>query len=191
MLLVEMISDVLTTSKNNFIYMGIDPGASGAVAAIIGVTGRKAFVAEIPTIVVKRAKGTKSEFDYKAIAEAFRPFRYKLYKSQCERTAVLLEEGQIQMHAGKGAGNSAYIAFRVGVGFGLWPMLLACCGISYQTIHPATWKAKMQLRGKDKEAARAKAIALFPDVDLHRKKDHNKAEALLLAEYHRRTPLGD
>ena len=37
--------------------------------------------------------------------------------------------------------------------------------------------------GKDKEAARLRAMLLFPDGDLRRKKDHGRAEALLLAWY--------
>ncbi len=37
--------------------------------------------------------------------------------------------------------------------------------------------------GKDKELAIALAIQLFPKAPLSRKKDHNRAEALLIANY--------
>ena len=47
-------------------------------------------------------------------------------------------------------------------------------------VRPAIWKRTLGL-GKDKEASRLKAIQLFPTADLRRKKDHGRAEALLLA----------
>ncbi len=43
------------------------------------------------------------------------------------------------------------------------------------------WKRLQGLVKKDKEAARLKAQRLFPWASLKRKKDHNRAEALLIA----------
>ena len=39
--------------------------------------------------------------------------------------------------------------------------------------------------GDDKEQAQLRAMELFPAADLRQKKDHDRAEALLLAYYHR------
>jgi crossover junction endodeoxyribonuclease RuvC len=58
--------------------------------------------------------------------------------------------------------------------------LLAALQIAYTTVRPAIWKRALGL-GKDKEAARLRAMQLFPAADLRRKKDHGRAEALLLA----------
>ena len=63
---------------------------------------------------------------------------------------------------------------------------LACAGIPIHLVTPTVWKKHYNLPGKDKEKARALAIRLFPTVEgLSRKKDHNRAEAVLLAEYGR------
>ena len=49
-------------------------------------------------------------------------------------------------------------------------------------IEPSTWKKRLHLPGKDKEAARQKALQLFPSQHalLARKKDHGRADACLL-----------
>ena len=41
----------------------------------------------------------------------------------------------------------------------------------------------MGLKGKDKEASRLRSQQLWPSADLRKKKDHGRAEALLLAWY--------
>jgi crossover junction endodeoxyribonuclease RuvC len=45
------------------------------------------------------------------------------------------------------------------------------------------WKRALRLRGKDKEGARQYALQLFPHAHalLKRKKDHQRAEAALIA----------
>jgi crossover junction endodeoxyribonuclease RuvC len=56
--------------------------------------------------------------------------------------------------------------------------------IPFDLVHPISWKKKLAITS-DKEVARAKAIMWFPNAAQHlsRKKDHNRAEALLLAHY--------
>ena len=56
-------------------------------------------------------------------------------------------------------------------------------------ITAAVWKRAMGL-SQDKAASLDKARLLFPDASLDRKKDHNRAEALLIAEYGRRHLAG-
>ncbi len=72
--------------------------------------------------------------------------------------------------------------FTVGVGFGVWLGVLSTLGLSYTRVRPAIWKRALGL-GKDKEASRLRVQQLFPGADLRRKKDHGRAEALLLAVY--------
>jgi len=50
---------------------------------------------------------------------------------------------------------------------------------------PQIWKKAFSL-GKDKEQTRLRAQQLFPGTALRRKKDHGRAEALLLALYGQR-----
>jgi len=89
---------------------------------------------------------------------------------------VILEESQ----AMPGQGTRSMLT--VGVGFGLWLGILAALTLPYTRVRPALWKRTLGL-GKDKEHARLRAMQLFPGADLRRKKDHGRAEALLLAWY--------
>ncbi len=60
---------------------------------------------------------------------------------------------------------------------------LLCDRVIYVT--PPVWKREMQVTA-DKEQSLVKARLMFPQAALARKKDHGKAEALLIAEYARR-----
>jgi len=61
--------------------------------------------------------------------------------------------------------------------------VVACSDIPYSIIEPAVWKKLHHLPGKDKEAARQRALQLFPAAHalFARKKDHQRAEAALIA----------
>lgn len=178
---VEKISN-----SADLVFVGIDPGAEGAIGFLCG---NHAHYEDIPTFKTERAgkkadgsSKTKTMFDYQAIAELFvelRPFR--------NQVRVCVEEAQVQI---KGKGANAYTAFRVGVGFGMWPLFLTANGFSTEVVAPRPWKMAMGLGGKDKEYSRMKAASMFPNVKLTRKADHNRAEALLLAEYLRRKTYG-
>jgi crossover junction endodeoxyribonuclease RuvC len=61
---------------------------------------------------------------------------------------------------------------------------LSCERVYY--VIPQVWKKAMRLTA-DKEKSLADARILFPTAKLLLKKDHGKAEALLIAEYARRT----
>lgn len=60
------------------------------------------------------------------------------------------------------------------------------CSDRIEYVLPQAWKKAMGL-GQDKEKSLEMARTLFPDAMLTLKKHHGKAEALLIAEYARRT----
>lgn len=60
------------------------------------------------------------------------------------------------------------------------------CSDRVEFVLPQAWKKAMGL-GQDKEKSLEMARTLFPDAILNLKKHHGKAEALLIAEYARRT----
>ncbi len=68
--------------------------------------------------------------------------------------------------------------------FGSLKATLACCDVPYTLVTPQKWK-RAYLLARDKELARARAIRLFPDQAgmLARKKDQNRAEGMLIANY--------
>jgi hypothetical protein len=72
---------------------------------------------------------------------------------------------------------------------GVWLGLLAALALPHTRVRPALWKRVMGV-GKDKEQARLRAMQLYPDADLRRRKDHNRAESILLAVYGRRVHTG-
>src|SRR3990167_3121570 len=72
--------------------------------------------------------------------------------------------------------------------------VIAARGLPIEWITPKDWKKHFGLKAPPeendakrsamiKELARARAIQLYPEVDFHRKKDHNRAEAALIARY--------
>ena len=66
----------------------------------------------------------------------------------------------------------------------------AALGLPCEDVTPVRWKKTlMDGMAKEKEASVAKALQLWPQVGhlLKRRKDHNRADAMLLAEYGRRT----
>ena len=78
--------------------------------------------------------------------------------------------------------------FSMGQGLGIWKGIFAALGIPCDMVTPQRWKKLlMDGMGKKKDASRLRASQLFPDVGFPRKKDHGRAEALLIAEYLRRS----
>lgn len=70
----------------------------------------------------------------------------------------------------------------IGLDFAVMLGILAALALPSTRVRPAIWKRTLGV-GKDKEQARLRAMQLFPGADLRRKKDHGRAEALLLAWY--------
>ena len=63
--------------------------------------------------------------------------------------------------------------------------VLDVLGVRAEVVQPQTWKRWFGLLRADKDASRQRALVLYPAAAhmLARKKDHNRAEALLLAHY--------
>lgn len=194
--------------KDDTVYMGIDPGAEGAIGFLCG---RAYCVVDIPAFVVGRTgskklseaeqartgkktkvvHGSKTLFDYDATVTLLR-----LVKPIKERIFVALEEGQVQV---MGRGSNAYTGFRVGVAYGMWPLYLASRGWAREEFKPSKWKLAMGIKApkgekptRTKERSRMKALREFPKAkpELARKSDHNRAEALLLTLHARKEREG-
>lgn len=157
-------------------YIGIDPGLDGAVGVISGDSPHIAVVNDTPTAVVK-GRGTKRVYlpqAMTAILEAYIDDRY---------TVVLIEK----VHAMPRQGVTSSFSF--GHGLGLWEGICAGLGLSYDFVTPQSWQGTMMDgMGKAKDASRVVALRLFPHLaeTLSRKRDHGRADALLIAEYRRR-----
>ncbi|MGL4500954.1 MAG: hypothetical protein ACRCU2_17935, partial [Planktothrix sp.] len=94
-----------------------------------------------------------------------------------EDSTAIIEE----VHAMPGQGGVS--GFNFGTAFGIWIGILAALEIPYELVSPR----QMGVRG-DKDESRTVALQLFPHLasELNLKKHHNRADALLIAEYSRR-----
>ena len=175
------------------IFLGIDPGLSGALAVFDSETKAISFV-DTPVVEIRVGKKIKHQQDAYAITSLLRAL------TAGKDVMVTIEKVQAMPGSdGKGGRQAmgATSAFNFGLGFGMWLGILAALEIPHQQVHPATWKAVMMRDStKDKDASRVKAMQLFPQSakDLTRKKDHGRADALLMAAWAMRVsarPLGE
>jgi crossover junction endodeoxyribonuclease RuvC len=156
--------------------IGIDPGLQGAVG-ILDADGALVALHDVPTLTVSTSRGTRHEYDLPAMAALLKP--------SVPHGHVVIEESQAM------PGQGVRSMFTIGLGFGVWLGVVGTLGFAHTRIRPAAWKRRLGLPGA-KEAARLRAIQLFPHADLRRKKDHGRAEALLLAYWgwHVEMPAG-
>jgi crossover junction endodeoxyribonuclease RuvC len=166
-------------SRGGDIYVGIDSGAHGAIAFICGTSY---CVVDIPTVKLKRGKGQKTGFVYQDIIRIFQQLDGQW---PVQNIHVCLEKMQI----GFGKGNNAYAGFRMGCNYGMWPLFIVSKGYSLEEVTSTSWKKKMGMTS-DKNKSLKKARKMFPKAPLTRKKDHDRAEALMIAEYLRREHKG-
>lgn len=164
------------------VWVGIDPGLSGAVGAVYG--NRVADAWSTPTISVKKAKGkgAKRHPDPSGMADLLRPF-LKLRREGWD-VLVTLEESSPNPVDGK-IGHH-----KVGIGFGTWLGILAALRLPYQTVRPSIWRPQMVGAKTDKNMSRKVCMELFPRLKLPLVKDSDKAEAVMIAEWGRRRDLG-
>ncbi len=148
------------------LYMGIDPGLSGAIAVFDPETQ---FVEnfDMPTFKIKG----KSQIDLYGLARILDSFHLRI------KLAVVEEVG-----ARPGQGVSSM--FKFGFNAGAAQMAVAASFIPMRTPHPAQWKHAMGLpRGATKEDSRKLAARILPRHShlWARAKDDGRAEATLLA----------
>lgn len=158
------------------IVMGIDQGLGGAVAVLR---------AEGPMILATPIiKGKRKQFDEPGMLQLLQHCRMP----ECEWHAFL---ESVQPMPDK----PVMAAISQGLSDGLWRMALVASGISYTRVNPRKWQNVMLagVAGDDtKQRSILAAKRLFPNVFLRasercRVDNHNFADALLIAEYGRRT----
>lgn len=147
-------------------YVGIDPGATGC-AALIHEAGHELMDwPGDPALVVPRLADWLARFDVRLAA--------------LEKVGAMPGQGVVSM-------------FSFGQNVGAWHGILAALAIPYVSPRPQDWQRGIvdKKAGKDTKAASlATARRLFPNAALGRKKDHGRADALLLAWWARRQGIG-
>lgn len=153
--------------------IGIDPGLTGAVAF---VWDGLYLVLDIPTMA--NGKGS-SKVKQQVNASALKSMILRNIEDDDGHIgpcSVFME--RVSSMPGQGVASM----FSMGDTFGCIRGVCAAMGLPVEIVTPQSWKKHYHL-GSDKEVIRAKAIELFPLAELGRKKDHNRAEALLIARY--------
>ena len=140
--------------------MGLDPGASGAVAFHFVEKPELISVYDVPT--------ADGEINASALYDLIMVYRPTL--AVVERVGAMPKQGLSS-------------TFKFGVSYGMARGVIGAAKIPCHLITPGMWKKYFRL-GPDKEQARAVAIRLFPScTGFTRKKDHGRAEAALMARY--------
>lgn len=149
------------------VYLGIDPGQAGGLAALTA-NGVCRHIDSMPDT-------EKDVWDWLLNVRPIRGIR---------TTVAVIEK----VHAMPKQGVSS--TFKFGMGYGGLRMALIARGIRFEEIRPAQWmkefgiprKGKNEPKSAHKNRLKAKAQQLFPAVNVTLK----TADALLLAEYCRR-----
>ena len=157
-------------------YLGIDLGKTGAIG-MVGIDGQYFTVLDLPLTPILVGKGKKSKPHYRLNTAIIRQRLQGLMITSCTMEAVW---GQ--------ATNGCQANFSMGRYLGAMEVCLdalywASHWPNVQYVPPATWKKHFGLLKQDKGASLELARKLFPEAPLSRKKDHNRAEALLIARY--------
>jgi len=158
------------------IIAGIDPGFTGAIAfldianlngfeGVWRITSAAIATADMPTLSVGNKKKSREELDLRTIVSLLRPCSY-----------AFLEKAQPMPGQGISS-TSRYMA-----SWGMLQGVLATLAVPYTLVHPVVWKSEMMAgMPKEKSASILRVSQLFPEVELPRKKDHGKADAILIA----------
>jgi len=149
--------------------VGIDPGLTGAIAILRD--GWFITLLDMPTTIKGGTGAVKYEVDPSGI---LRFLRDNLPAG--EACKALIERVNSR------PGQAASATFSMGDSFGTARAVLACAGMSYIDVTPAKWKKYFKL-STDKEQSRTLANKQNPNAELHLKKHHDRAEAILMAQY--------
>lgn len=150
--------------------IAIDPGLTGAIAHID--QQGYAMVFDIPTIEKKGKAKIKKMVDAKNLSHLID----ELLMNSDDK--IVIE----QVSAMPGQGVSSM--FSLGDTFGVLRGVCESLGGRVEFVLPRPWKKHYDL-GADKNEARERAVFMFPECGhmLTRKRDHNRAEALLICQY--------
>lgn len=157
------------------IAVGIDPGLTGA-AAFVDSRGT-CSIFELPTVPLPGGGLIKRRIDGATLARKMRNF--------CpigEEVLVAIEA----VHTMGGRNNALQTQGSLMRSLGAIEAVLEVLRLNFEAVEPQVWKGFYGL-GAEKRASIDKALTLYPGAPLKLAKDHNKAEALLIAHWRLRT----
>ena len=158
------------------LIIGIDPGISGSICFL--EDGIIKDVLEMPTMT--EGKKNKKQVNGSQIFNEI-SFRIKTYEKK--NIKVVIE--QVSAMPGQGVTSM----FNFGQSFGILKGICSAMQLPIYFVRPAKWKKYFNLINSEKDASRTRAIEIFPyfSSNLSKKKDTNKADAILIASYFHET----
>ena len=152
--------------------IGIDPGISGAISFF--EDGKILDVIDMPSM----AEGKKNKKQVNG-AQIYNEIKKRIKIVQKGKVCVVIE--QVSAMPGQGVTSM----FNFGQSFGVIKGICAAMQLPMYLVRPAKWKKYFNLLKTEKEASRTKAIEVFPQIShmLSKKKDVNKADAILIASF--------
>ena len=116
-------------------------------------------------------------------SQIFNEISEKIKKIDKKNIKVVIE------HVTAMPGQGVTSMFNFGQSFGILKGICSAMQLSVYFVRPAKWKKYFNLINSEKDASRTKAIEIFPyfSSNLAKKKDTNKADAILIASYYYET----
>jgi crossover junction endodeoxyribonuclease RuvC len=156
------------------IIIGIDPGVSGAICIL--TDGKITEIYDMPTMI--DGKKNKKQVNGAEITNII--------------NKELVNEKDINVvieHVSAMPGQGVTSMFNFGQSFGVLKGICAALKLSVHFIRPVKWKKHFNLINTEKDASRTKVIEVFPYISskISKKKDANKADAILIARFFHET----
>ena len=158
------------------LIIGIDPGISGSICFF--EDGKILDVIEMPTMTEgkKNKKQVNGSQIFNEILKRINHINKKDIKVVIEHVSAMPGQGVTSM-------------FNFGQSFGILKGICSAMQLPMYFIRPTKWKKYFNLINSEKDASRTKAIEIFPyfSAYLAKKKDSNKADAILISSYYYET----
>ena len=158
------------------LIIGIDPGISGSICFF--EDGIIKDVVEMPTMT----EGKKNKRQVNG-PQIFNEINERINKIDKKNIKVVIE--QVSAMPGQGVTSM----FNFGQSFGILKGICSAMQLPMYFVRPIKWKKYFNLINSEKDASRTRAIQIFPyfSKELSRKKDSNKADAILIASFYYET----
>ena len=158
------------------LIIGIDPGISGSICFF--QDGKIIDVVEMPTMT----EGKKNKKQVNG-SQIFNEITDRIKKLDKKDIKVIIE--QVSAMPGQGVTSM----FNFGQSYGVLKGICSAMQLPMYFVRPAKWKKYFNLINSEKDASRTRAIEIFPyfSGQLSRKKDSNKADAILIASFYYET----
>ena len=158
------------------IIFGIDPGISGAISVLENKKVIEVF--DMPTMIA--GKKNKKQVNGAQVTNIIKE------KLDDEKEIAVVVE-----HVNAMPGQGVTSMFNFGQSFGVIKGVCSALSLPIHFVRPTKWKKHFNLIKTNKDASRTKVIQVYPEISskLSRKKDANKADAILIARYFNDTQL--